>query len=179
MIDWTKIYLEMVSPVINRATSMPPTAILAIIAIALLGGIALLVWAPRKGKAIGFILVFFVLFIAYMIVSSYFDAKYGVVHFEKGSITNKSSEEFSNKNSQGYSYTDTAYYIEMNVSQAYVLSKDGQGDLLPEKSGSFKYLVDKSLYNQLKEYDDINAVFMSNVDEAIHFVVLPDGSVLK
>ena len=180
MIDWKKIYSDLVAPVISNATSPPPIAVLMVLFVVLLTGVALLIWTTGKGKLIGLMLVFIVSFVAYMVISNYFRVKNNNAHFETGIITKKFTEIVSKKNTAlDQTYSDTIYYIEMDVSGAFILSETGKGDYLTNKDGKHEYLVDKSLYEQLKEQEKINSVFMPGITEAIHSVVLQNGKVVK
>ncbi len=111
-------------------------------------------------------------------MKSYNNAKYGTAHFETGTTISKFTKQFSTTNSQGFSHSDTAYYIEVDISAAYTLTSDGQGDPLSDKTGVQKFIVDKSIYDQIKEHETINAVFMPNAS-GIHSVILANGSIVK
>ncbi len=180
MIDWKKIYSDIVTPVINNFTSPPPIAVLIVLSVILLSGVGLITWSSGKGRLIGLMLVFIVSFVAYMVISGYFRVKNNKAHFETGTVTKKITKIVSKKNiALDQTYSDTIYYIEMNVSGAHILSEEGEGDYFATKNGKHEYLIDHSLYEQLKEQENINAVFMPGITKAVHFVVMPDGSVVK
>ncbi len=179
MIDWKKVYVEVVAPVIKNTTSPPPIAVTIILIVLLLGGTALIIWTSGKGRIIGIMLIGIVIFIAYMLISSYFRVKNNDAHFEIGTIMSKFTKTVMKKDSQGYSREKKIYYIEMDVVEAYILTIDGQGKYLRKRNGKYSYSVDNSIYNQLQENDTINAIFMPGIDKSIHAIVQTDGGIIK
>ena len=182
MIDWKKIYSDIVAPVISNFTSPPPTPVLIVLSIILLTGVGLMyiTWSSGKGKLIGIMLVFIVSFVAYMVISGYFRVKNNTARFETAIITKKFTKKISRKETNtGHTYSDTIYYFEINTSAAFIITEKGKGDYLPNRIIKHECLVDKSIYEQLNVKDKINAVFMPGIDDAIHYIVLGDGSIIK
>ncbi len=180
MIDWKKIYSDIVAPVISNSSSPPPTVVLIVLSVILISGVGLITWSSGRGKLIGLVLVFIVSFVAYMVISNYFRVKNNKAHFETAIITKKFTKKISKTNSAlDHTYSDTIYYIEMNVAEAFILLETGKGDYLPNRIIKHECLVDKSIYEQLNVKDKINAIFMPGINDAIHSIVLGDGSIIK
>lgn len=178
MIDWAEIHAKEIAPVLQNFSTSPPPVVLAILAAAVLSGIALVIWAPGRLRLAGVVLIFIAIFASYMVLSGARRARQRPAHYEYGSIVKKYSKKSTSTDSRGMIEPVTTYYIEMNVSTAHEIRAEGQAGPV-EAAGTRKLSADEELYGRLAEGDRIYAIVLPTADDAIHFAVREDGTVVR
>ncbi len=178
MIDWKKIYSNDIAPVLKNFRTPPPVVIVYVLLFLWFVSLFLIILASIKIKLIGFVLISIVTFIGYTIISNYLKAKNKPVYFLQGVVDNMFTEAISKTDSIGNSYSETIFYLEINISSAYTITENGKDKQL-DKKGIQKLLLSEKLYNKIDKKEKISAVIMPTATDSIHFVVKSNGDILK
>src|SRR5690606_15778650 len=177
--DWAQIYRTEVLPVLENFMAGPPAWVYGILIAVGLAGLAALIWGPGRVKLVGLVLLFFVGFGAFMTVSSARTAAKRSAEYRTGLVKSKHVEKTVVRNTTGIMEPRLTYWIDVDVSEARRFSAAGAARKVQKSSGLQKIGVGKSLFDAIQEGQTITGVILPTARDHFHFLVLPDGRVIK
>lgn len=177
--QWDQIYKTEVAPVLAQFSAGPPLWVYAALGLALLGGVALLVWTSGGVRLSGLVLVFIAGFILYMMHSGTEKARTRPAEYRTGVVNKKYTLERPVRRANGMMEPQTSYWIELRVNEARNFGAHGAGNALPVGPDAQAIGVDESLYAKVREGATITGVILPTANDHFHFVVEADGSIIR
>ena len=177
--QWDAIYKSEVSPVLANFSSGPPIWVYVMVGLFALAGIALIIWAPLKVKLGGVVLLFFCGFIGFMVLKSSGVKPGQPAEFHTGTVLEKIRKKQVVKKTTGIMEPEITYWIRFQTNESGKFDDSGILESLEPEDVEREILISESLYASLREGQSITGVILPTAQDSFHFLVQPDGSVLK
>ncbi|TNE89282.1 MAG: hypothetical protein EP330_11605 [Deltaproteobacteria bacterium] len=176
MPDWSTVYASEVAPVMARFGEGPPTGVWIGLGGVALVGVALLVFGNGSVRLAGLVPLGAVAFVGFMVWSGGQrvdqPARYRI-----GTITALRTEKVVTSTTRGVDEPRIVYFATVDVTSSAHFDADGARAL--ETRGPEELIVDEALYAQLTEGEAVTAVSMPGAEQAVAFVLGPEGKPIR
>lgn len=179
MIDWPGIFAREVAPTLARFSAPVPTPILVLAAIFVLGGVALLLLLPFPRSLAGWLPIALVVFGAVMVQQGRAAVRQGDTRVREGRLLSKRVETVLRDSAHhGGSEASHAYVLEVELRRSGVLTAAGV-ELREVAATRSRLTTSETLYAALPEGASFLGISLPTGPDFVHWLVLPDGRVVR
>lgn len=178
--DYAEIYKSEVAPVLANFQAAPPLWVYGILAFLVLGGIAMLVFAPVKVKAGGAVLIFAAGFIGYMMMTSKKKAQNTIATYRVVRVIDKTEKKQVVRNTRGIMEPHFSYLLTVDSIEGGLFDDTGKIEgKVAEKNAGEEILVSKPVFNAVQKGETVTGIILPTANNAFHLVIRPDGEKIR